>query len=152
MSDEAAPELKKRRGRPPGKKAKRHGPEDAPIDGNPGCDVILNRDPAFDYMLASDEDIPTMLYRGAVVCQRDNEQARPFFDMRQNAGEADIKVKNLTVMKIEKAKNAKFQGQGLSIAKQRLASLKRNAVGSVGGGLSSINTNFEDGGYRRQEI
>lgn len=154
MSDAATPETKpaKRRGRPPGKKAKRHDPEDAPIDGNPGCDVVMNRDPDFDYMLASDEDIPTMLWRGAVVCQRESEQAKPFFDQRQNAGEADIKVKNLTLMKIEKEKNAKIQSQGLTVAKQRLAALKRGAVGQVGSGLSSINTNFEDGGYRRQEI
>ena len=152
MSDET-PETKpaKRRGRPPGKKAKR-AVDEAPIDGNPGCDRIFNREPGFDYMLASDEDIPTMLYRGAVVCQRDNEQAKPFFDQRQKAGEADIKVKNLTLMKIDSEKNAAIQSQGLSIAKQRLAALKRGAVGSVGGGLSSINTNFEDGGYRRQEI
>ena len=151
MSDET-PELpKKRRGRPPGKKAKQ-AQDEAPIDGNPGCDRIFNKEPGFDYCLASDEDIPTVLWRGGVVCQRDSEHARPFFDQRQNAGEADIKVKNLTLMKIETEKNAKVQNQGLSVAKQRLAALKRGAVGSVGGGLSSINTNFEDGGYRRQEI
>lgn len=151
MSDEISeqPQPKKRRGRPP-KVAKRHDPDESPIDGNPGIDRIFDKEPGFDYMLASDEDIPEMLYRGAVVCQREGEKARPFYDQRQNAGEADIKVKNLTLMKIETERNDKIKNRGLAQAKQRMKALNVSATQRVGSGLSSINTNFADGGFQRQ--
>lgn len=152
MSDEQLEQPKKKRGRPPGKKAKRHDPDEAPIDGNPGCDRVFNKEPGFTYVLASDEDIPTIRYRGGEICQRDSEQARPFYDQRQNSGESDIKVKNLTLMKLKDEDYAKHQGQGLSAARSRSAALHKSATGAVGGGLSSINTNFEDGGYRRQVV
>lgn len=152
MSDEISeqPQPKKRRGRPPKSATKRHDPDESPIDGNPGIDRIFDKEPGFDYMLASDEDIPEMLYRGAVVCQRESESARPFYDQRQNAGEADIKVKNLTLMKIDAERNGKIKAIGLKQAQQRMKALNVSATQRVGSGLSSINTNFADGGFQRQ--
>lgn len=151
MSDAELEQPKKKRGRPPGKKAKRHDPDEAPIDGNPGCDRVFNKEPGFTYVLASDEDIPTIRYRGGEICQRETEQARPFYDQRQSAGEADIKVKNLTLMKLKDEDYEKHQGQGLQVAKQRIASLKKNATARVGTGQDASISNYE-GGMVRQVI
>lgn len=153
MSDEAATETPKRRGRPPGKKAKRHDPEEAPIDGNEGCDIVNGKDPDFEYFLAEQaEDRFKLEGRGAVVCSRENETARPFYDRRANAGESAIIVKDLVLMKMPKKQFQAQQANHLARAKQRTVALKRDATGNVGSGLSTINTNFEDGGYRRQVI
>src|SRR5262245_18165433 len=111
MSDEAAP---KRRGRPP---KKRHDADavsaDAPLAGNPGIDVVYNKEPGFVYPLVSDDDMAIMLARGAVVCQRGNEQARPHEDRYRDAG--DFKVRGLTMMKISVADYEKYQSQPLAI-------------------------------------
>lgn len=147
MSDEAPaiPKAAKRRGRPP---KKRHDPADAPVDGNYGCDVVFNKEPGFHYALVSEDDMPTMLGRGAVVCQRENEQARPFYDVRKDSGEADFRVKGLTLMKISEKLHEKAQAQGLQTARQRIAALRGNATKQLGNGnFASISEH--DGGYAR---
>lgn len=147
MSDDAIAEPKapKRRGRPP---KKRHDPADAPVDGNYGCDVVFNKEPGFQYALVSEDDMPTMLGRGAVVCQRGSDTARPFYDVRKDSGEADFKVKGLTLMKISDALYAKAQRQGLLTASQRLAGLRRQATSQLGNGQLA-NISEHDGGYAR---
>lgn len=146
MSDEEA--QPKRRGRV---SKKRHDPDEAPVDGNPGCDRVFNKEAGFTYVLASDEDIPTILYRGGEVCTRDREQAKPFFDFRKDAGEAEIKVKNLTLMKISDELYEKHQGFGLAEAKRRMAALRRSATQQIGGGQFARIHN-DEGGFSRQVI
>lgn len=153
MSVEEVQEPKKRRGRPPGKKAKRHDPDEAPIDGNEGCDRIFNKDADFTYFLAEQsEDVYKLQNRGAVVCTRDNDASRPFYDRRVAAGEAEIKVKDLVLMKMPNALFEKQEAQKLATAKQRMKALNVSATQRVGSGLSSINTDFADGGMHRQVI
>ncbi len=146
MSDEVV--QPKRRGRPT---KKRHDPDEAPIDGNPGCDRVFHKEPGFTYLLAPDEDIPTVLYRGGVICTRENDTARPFFDFRKDVGESEIKVKNLTLMKISDELYAKHQGYGEAEAKRRMAALKRSATQQIGGGQFARIHN-DDGGLTRQVI
>ncbi len=138
MSDDATASIPKpkRRGRPP---KRRHDPADAPVDGNYGCDVVFNKEPGFHYALVSEDDMPTMLGRGAVVCQRDSETAKPFYDVRKDSGEADFRVKGLTLMKISQELHEKAQSQGLLTARQRLAALRGNSTRQLGNGqLASI--------------
>ncbi len=130
MSDEATAS-KPKRGRP---KKVRHDADPAPIDGNLSCDRIENKEPGYAYLLVSEDDMPVMLGRGAVVCERDNEQAKPFFDVRAKSGEAHFNIKGLTLMKIRQELYDRAQGQGLSIAQQRLRALRGNAVAQVGNG------------------
>ena len=151
MSDEApAVATEKRRGRPP---KKRHDPDDAPITGAQTDERIHNPEPGYKYMWASDEDIPEMYSRGADVCNRGTEQAKPYYDLRRDTGESEIKYKGLTLMKIRTELDEKAQGRGRAIAAQRMAALRRQATGQIGGGqFASINENFSDGGYHRQVI
>lgn len=150
MSDEAVAAKPKRRGRPP---KKRHDVDDAPATGAETDERVLNKEPGYEYMWASEEDMPKLFDRGAELCKRDSEQARPFYDTRKDTGESDIKFKGLSLMKIAKDRNERAQAQSLAIAKQRMAALRRGATGQLGNGqFASINENFEDGGYRRQAI
>jgi hypothetical protein len=147
MSDDAiaGPKPQKRRGRPP---KKRHDPADAPVNGNYTDDHVFNKDPDFAYFWASDEDIDKVLNRGGVVCKRDSEQARPFFDRRKDAGEADIVVKNLTLMKVPRALQEAHEKRDLSEAARRLAAMRREGTRQLGNGnLASISEH--DGGYSR---
>lgn len=155
MSDETSeqPQPKKRRGRPPKAKVTRHDPDESPIDGNEGCDRIFNKDPDFQYFLAEQsEDIHKIANRGGVVCTRDNDPSRPYYDHRASAGEAEIKVKDLVLMKMPKALFDKQEATKLATAKQRMKALNVSATQKVGSGLSSINTDFDGGGYHRQVI
>ncbi len=149
MSDEATPAIQKpskRRGRPPGKK--RHDPEDAPVNGNYTDDHVFNKEPGFAYFWASDDDIDRILNRGGVICQRGVETARPFYDRRKDAGESEIKVKNLTLMKIADDLQARHEQQGLTEAKRRLGALRRQGTAQLGNGnFASISEH--DGGYSR---
>jgi hypothetical protein len=132
MSDDATEVPKpKRRGRPP---KKRHDPADAPVNGNYSDDHVFNKEPGFVYFWASDEDIDKILNRGGVVCKRDSEQARPFFDRRKDVGEADIRVKNLTLMKIPEDLNLRAQQQAQAVAAQRISALRKQATAQVGNG------------------
>lgn len=133
MSDEAtaAPVTKRKGGRP---KKVRHDADPAPVDGNLSCDRVDNKEPGYVYMLVSDDDMPEMLGRGAQRCIRGEEQAKPFYDVRKDSGEADIQVKGLTLMKISQERYDRVQGQALSIARQRLSALRGNAVAQVGNG------------------
>lgn len=131
MSDESPEQPKRRPGRP---RKKRHDPVDAPVDGNYGCDVVLNKEKGYQYALVSEDDMPTMLGRGATVCKRDSEQAKPFFDVRKDSGEADFRVKGLTLMKISDELYNRAQAPALAIAKQRMSALKRNATAQIGNG------------------
>lgn len=147
MSDEAieAPKPQKRRGRP---SKKRHDPADAPVNGNYTDDHVFNKEPGFDYFWASDDDIDRLLNRGAVICQRESETARPFYDRRKDAGESAIVVKNLTLMKIQHDLQARHEAVGLTEAKRRVAALRRDGTRQLGNGnLASISEH--DGGYSR---
>lgn len=145
MSDEAVATAPKRRGRP---KKLRHDPVDAPVNGNYTDDHVFNKDPEFVYFWTSDEDIDRVLNRGGTVCKRDSEQARPFFDRRKDAGEADIIVKNLTLMKVPRAMQEAHDKQGLSESARRLAALRRQGTAQLGNGnYASIQEH--DGGYNR---
>lgn len=152
MSDEAiAEQPKKRRGRPA--KVKRHDPDEAPIDGNEGVDRVFNKDPDFVYFLAEQsEDVSKILNRGGEVCLRGENSPRPYYDNRRNAGEAEIKVKDLVLMREPRESFEKRQKTHLATAHQRMKALNVQATQKVGAGLSSINTNFADGGYHRQVI
>lgn len=152
MSDEATQDetKSKRRGRPVGK-AKRHDPDEAPASGNRGLDIVNGKEPGFRYFLASDEDIPEIQYRGGVICTRDNESARPFFDDRRAAGESEIRVKNLTLMKMSEEDARKHESFGTNEAKRRLNALKRSATSQIGGGQYASISNHE-GGMSRQAI
>jgi hypothetical protein len=144
MSDEvvAAP---KRRGRP---KKLRHDPVDAPVNGNYTDDHVFNKDPAFAYFWASDEDIDRVLNRGGIVCKRDSEQARPFFDRRKDAGEADIVVKNLTLMKVPRELQDAHERRDLTEAGRRLAALRRQGTAQLGNG-NHASISEHEGGYSR---
>jgi hypothetical protein len=131
MSDEATVPVKAKRGRP---KKVRHDADPAPVDGNLSCDRIDNKEPGFVYSLVSDDDMPEMLGRGYVRCVRGNEQATPFFDIRQGTGEAHFNVKGLTMMKIKQERYDRIQGQALAIARQRTAALRGGAAQQIGGG------------------
>jgi hypothetical protein len=147
MSDEAVeqPKQQKRRGRPP---KKRYDPADAPVDGNYTDDYVFNKDPGFVYFWASDDDIDRILNRGGEICKRESEQARPFYDRRKDAGEADIVVKNLTLMKIRREIQDKHEAFGLTEAKRRLGALRREGTRQLGNGnLATISEH--DGGYTR---
>jgi hypothetical protein len=147
MSDEAVeqPKQQKRRGRPP---KKRHDPADAPVDGNYTDDHVFNKDPAFVYFWASEEDIPKILDRGGAVCKRDEETARPFYDRRKDAGESDIVVKNLTLTKIPRELQERHEASGLTEAKRRLGALRREGTRQIGNG-NYANLSEHDGGYNR---
>jgi len=145
MSDEAVATAPKRRGRP---KKLRHDPEFAPVDGNPGLDVILNKEPGFVYVEASDEDIPTIQGRGGVVCDRESEQARPYHDVRKNAGESHFNIRGLTLMKIPQDLYDRHQKAGEIRSVQRMTALKRNATAQLGNGQFASISNHE-GGYVR---
>lgn len=148
MSDEATatePKPAKRRGRPP---KKRHDPADAPVNGNYADDHVFNKEPGYTYFWASEEDIDKVLNRGGVICNRDSEQARPFYDRRKNAGESTIVVKNLTLMKISNELQAQHEQAGLTEAKRRLGALRRDGTRQLGNGnLAMISEH--DGGYTR---
>lgn len=151
MSDEEVKQPKKRRGRPA--KVKRHDPDESPIDGNEGCDRINGKDPDFTYFLAEQsEDLYKLQNRGAVVCTRDNDSSKPLYDRRANAGEAEIKVKDLVLMKMPNDVFEKQERDKLATAKQRMKALNAGATDRIGHGLASINTNFADGGMHRQVI
>lgn len=141
MSDET-PVAPKRRGRP---KKVRHDADAAPVDGNYTDDHVFNKDPDFSYFWASDEDIDKILSRGGAVCKRDSESARPFYDRRNGAGEADIIVKNLTLMKVPKGLQERHEAQALSIARQRTAALRGQAVAQVGNGQNASISQHEYG-------
>lgn len=148
MSDEAieAPKPQKRRGRPA--KKRRHDPADAPVNGDYTDDHVFNKEPGYSYFWASEEDIDRLLNRGAVICQRDSEQARPFYDRRKDAGESAIVVKNLTLMKIANELQARHEATGLTEAKRRMSALRRDGTRQLGNGqLASISEH--DGGYTR---
>lgn len=147
MSDEIETVAKpKRRGRPP---KKRHDVDDAPVTGAGSDERIANQQPGYKYMWVSEDDLPEMYARGADVCKRDSEQARPFYDMRKDTGEAEMKFKGLTMMKIKKELDEKAQKRGLTIAAQRMANLRKNATAQIGGGqFASISTHE----YGRQAI
>lgn len=148
MSDEApATEIKKaKRGRKP---KKRHDVDDAPVTGAGSEERVANKQPGYEYMWVSEDDLPEMYSRGADVCKRDEEQARPYYDMRKDTGEANIKFKGLTLMKIKTELHEKAHARGLTIAKQRMAALKRNAVAQVGSGQFASISQHE---YGRQAI
>ena len=147
MSDEATavPAPKKRRGRPA---KKRHDPADAPVNGNYTDDHVFNKDPDFVYFWASDEDIDKVLNRGGTVCKRDSEQARPFFDRRKDAGEADIVVKNLTLMKVPRELQAAHESFGLTEARRRLQALRKQGTAQLGNG-NHASISEHEGGYVR---
>ena len=145
MSDETVAPAPKRRGRP---KKLRHDPVDAPVNGNYTDDHVFNKDPAFVYFWASDDDIDRVLNRGGSVCKRDSEQARPFFDRRKDAGEADIIVKNLTLMKVPRDMQEAHEKRDTAEAARRLGALRRQGTAQLGNGnLASISEH--DGGYAR---
>ena len=147
MSDEApAVVAKKRRGRPP---KKRHDVDDAPITGAGSEERVANKQPGYEYMWVSEDDLPEMHYRGAEVCKRDTEQARPYFDLRKDTGEANLKFKGLTLMKIKSELHAKAHARGLAIAQQRSSSLRKNATSQVGSGQFASISQHE---YGRQAI
>jgi hypothetical protein len=147
MSEEAVEQPKplKRRGRPP---KKRHDPADAPVDGNYTDDHVFNKDPNFCYFWASEEDIDRILNRGGTICKRDEEQARPFYDRRKDAGEANIVVKNLTLMKVPRELQEKHEAFGLTEAKRRLGALRRDGTRQLGNGNYATVSEHE-GGYTR---
>lgn len=152
MSDEASPEPKqpKRRGRPP-KVAKRHDPDEAPVDGNRSLDKIRGKEAGYRYFLATDEDIGVIESRGGEVCTRDKDTARPFFDDRRNAGDGAIKVKNLTLMKVREEDQVRHESFGLAEAKRRRQAMKNSATNQIGGGQYATIANHE-GGFTRQAI
>jgi hypothetical protein len=89
-----------------------------------------------------------VLNRGGQVCKRDSEQARPFFDRRKDAGEADIIVKNLTLMKVPREMQEAHEKRDTSEAARRLGALRRQGTAQLGNGnLASISEH--DGGYAR---
>ena len=131
-----APKQKPRRGRPP--KVRRHDPVNAPVDGDPGVDIILNREPGYRYYLASDEDIPKLLYRGAERCERDKETAKPVFDVRAGAGDAHIEVKGLTMMKITEELATRAERPGLEQHGRRMKQLHKAATAPLGDGTHAF--------------
>lgn len=100
---EAAPKTK-RRGRPPGVKArKRHDQADTdqPIDGDWAKDVVLNKDPSRSYAWVDPQDFGVMRGRGMQTTDRSTGVRSP----SELSDEGPITVGGLTLMD-EPAENA----------------------------------------------
>lgn len=91
MSDEIAEQPKpKRKGRPPGKKAKRHDPEDRNVLGDVEKDVVFGKEDGKRYAWLTeagiDADAPKFIHRGFKRVERREGGPRPAWDIGSESG------------------------------------------------------------------
>ena len=124
MSDEIAPETKRKPGRP----RKRKDPDDAPIDGHYKRDLLLNKEPGKRYAILDEkEDAAEFRSRGYRRVERQAEGGvRPLWDTG-DPSDSHYSVKGLVVYEADEEKLKKWDQAALDQSNGRMAAINAAA-------------------------
>src|SRR5678816_3208622 len=118
---------KKRRGRPPGKKAARKDPDDAPVNGDYERDVVFNKEEGKRYAWLSnngqDADVPRFQHKGYVKTERREGGPRPAWDIG-SPEESGFSVGGLTLYECDEEVAERYDQSSRKRSDRRLADIK----------------------------
>jgi len=137
-AESAAP--KKRRGRPPGKTARRHDPEPAPVNGDYSKDVVLGKEAGKRYAWLTpsgiDADVPNFRHRGYMKTERRPDGPRPAWDLGKE-GDAGFEVGGLELYEADDETVARYEAHQRTPSERRMEGI--HAAAKATGGYMTRN-------------